>query len=95
MTRPVGSLLAAQIRNLRPDGDPLDVARDVVSALPPNLTGADLSTIGSGGLLKEVERRCREADEAERKSTDQVALPHVSRIGRMGRRSTCSHRNSR
>jgi hypothetical protein len=40
---------AAQIRKLRLDRDPLDIARDVMSPRPPNLTGADLSTIGSGG----------------------------------------------
>ena len=70
-------VLAAQIRKLRLDRDPLDIARDVVSTLPPNLTGADLSTIGSGGLLKAVQRLCRQADEEVRQSNDQLTLPHV------------------
>jgi peroxin-6 len=70
-------VLAALIRKLRLDRDPLDIARDVVSTLPPNLTGADLSTIGSGGLLKAVQRLCRQADEEVRQSNDQVTLPQV------------------
>jgi hypothetical protein len=59
-------VLAAQIRKLRLGGDPpLDMARNVVSTHlpPPNLTGADLSTIG---LLTAVQRRCRQAEEEVR-----------------------------
>ena len=45
-------VLAVQIRKLQVDGDPLDVARDVASTLPPNLPGADLSAIGECRVVK-------------------------------------------
>ena len=38
-------VLAAQIRKLQLEGDPLDMGSDVVLTLPPSLTGADLSAI--------------------------------------------------
>ena len=33
--------------------------------------------LGSVGLFKAAQRRCRQADEEVRKSNDQVTLPHV------------------
>ena len=60
------SVLAAQLRKLRLEGDHCELAEKVVSTLPPRLTGADLSTIASGSLLKAVQRLCRQADEEHR-----------------------------
>ena len=55
-------ILAAQIRKLRLDGDPVALAEAAVSHLPENLTGADLSTVASGAQLRAIERLCLEAD---------------------------------
>jgi peroxin-6 len=63
-------ILAAQIRKLCLEGPALDVAREVVSRLPPNLTGADLSTIASGALLKAVQRLCNQADDEVRSANE-------------------------
>ena len=58
-------ILAAQLHRLKldEDADPMDMARAVVTQLPPRLTGADFSTIASGALLLAVERLCRQADD--------------------------------
>ena len=56
-------VLTAQIRKLRLEGSALEMAQQVLSTLPPSLTGADMSTIASGALLKAVQRLCRKADE--------------------------------
>lgn len=57
-------ILAAQIRHLEFEQDktPLEVAEAIVDKLPSNLTGADLSSIGSGALSRATERLCKEAD---------------------------------
>jgi peroxin-6 len=56
-------ILATQIRKLRLEGDPDEMAAAIVKELPCNLTGADLSTIATGGLLRATERLCRQADD--------------------------------
>ena len=58
-------ILAAQIRKLRLDGefDVRDMATTVADHLPTNITGADISTICTGGLLRATQRLCHEADE--------------------------------
>lgn len=58
-------ILAAQIRHLVFDEGrtPLEVAEAIVDQLPSNLTGADLSSIGSGALTRATERLCKEADQ--------------------------------
>jgi peroxin-6 len=56
-------ILATQIRKLRLEGDPDEMAAAIVTELPGNLTGADLSTIATGGLLRATERLCRQADD--------------------------------
>lgn len=55
-------ILATQLRKLRLEGDATEMASVIAQQLPPNLTGADLSTIASGGLLRATERLCDEAD---------------------------------
>ena len=57
-------ILATQLRHLRLEGtgDAHEVAAAVAPHLPPHLTGADLSTIATGGLLRATERLCAEAD---------------------------------
>jgi peroxin-6 len=56
-------ILATQILKLRLEGDPDEMAAAIVNELPCNLTGADLSTIATGGLLRATERLCRQADD--------------------------------
>jgi SpoVK/Ycf46/Vps4 family AAA+-type ATPase len=57
-------ILATQIRKLRLETDDPDaMAAAIVDELPRNLTGADLSTIATGGLLRATERLCRQADD--------------------------------
>jgi len=58
-------ILAAQIRHLTFEHgeSPSDVAESIVEQLPNNLTGADLSSIGSGALTRAIERLCRQADQ--------------------------------
>ena len=58
-------ILAAQIRHLEFDQGltPLEAAEAIVDQLPSNLTGADLSSIGSGALTRATERLCSEADQ--------------------------------
>ena len=46
----------------RLEGEALDMANEIVQQLPMNLTGADLSTIATGGLLRATERLCAEVD---------------------------------
>ena len=55
-------VLAAQIRKLRLEGSADDIASQVAKSLPSGLTGADLSTVASGGLLRATQRLCEEAD---------------------------------
>jgi len=57
-------ILATQLRHLRLEGtgDAREMAVAVAPHLPPHLTGADLSTIATGGLLRATERLCAEAD---------------------------------
>jgi len=50
------------MRHLRLEADTLELAVEVSKHLPPTLTGADLSTIATGGLLRATERLCEEAD---------------------------------
>mmetsp|Transcript_22343 Transcript_22343/g.55256 ORF Transcript_22343/g.55256 Transcript_22343/m.55256 type:complete len:806 (+) Transcript_22343:124-2541(+) len=56
-------VLAAQIRTLRLEGDPFEVARNVVDQIPPRLTGADLSAIATGALSRAATRLCSQAEE--------------------------------
>jgi peroxin-6 len=58
-------ILAAQIRHLTFERglSAWEVAESVVDSLPANLTGADLSSIGSGALSRATQRLCSEADE--------------------------------
>ena len=57
-------ILAAQLRNLKFEQgrSPQDVAESIVDSLPGSLTGADLSSIGSGALSRATQRLCVEAD---------------------------------
>jgi len=55
-------VLAAQMRKLSLEGDHLEIARIVVSQLPPRLTGADLSAIATGALSKAAMRLCSQAE---------------------------------
>ena len=71
------AILAAQIRKLKLDREPLEAAKIVVNELPPNLSGADLSTIGSGALLEAVERLCRLADAEVEESKGELSLDQV------------------
>lgn len=58
-------ILAAQIRHLEFEQGktPLEVAVAIVDQLPSNLTGADLSSIGSGALSRATQRLCQQADQ--------------------------------
>lgn len=57
-------ILAALIRKFRLETqDPVELARQVVDELPPNLTGADFSAIASGALRRSLERVCSKAEE--------------------------------
>lgn len=56
------SILMAQIRKLRLAGDAKQMVDAVVPNLPMNMTGADMSTVASGAMLRATERLCREAD---------------------------------
>lgn len=62
-------ILSAQIRHLKFEQDlsPMEVAESIVNYLPDNLTGADLSSIGSGALALATQRLCSEADEEVRR----------------------------
>ena len=73
-------ILAAQLNRLTLDGDPMEMAKAVVTTLPPRLTGADFSTIASGALLLAVERLCRQAD-------DELLQSSSSPEGRRGSRN--------
>jgi SpoVK/Ycf46/Vps4 family AAA+-type ATPase len=65
------SILTTQLRKLRLNGDASKMAQALVEHLSPNLTGADLSTIASGGLLRATDRLCKEADrELEQRRKD-------------------------
>lgn len=68
-------ILAAQTRHLKFERGrtPLEVAESVVHRLPDNLTGADLSSIGSEALSLATQRLCVEAD--------REALLLISRCG--------------
>jgi len=68
-------ILAAQLHRLKLDGDadPMDMARAVVTRLPPRLTGADFSTIASGALLLAVDRLCRQADDELRMKSSSMS----------------------
>lgn len=57
------SILVSQMRKIRLEGDATELAEALVPHLPPNLTGADLSTIPTGALLRATERLCQEADQ--------------------------------
>lgn len=70
-------ILATQIRKLRLEENPDQMAAAVVEQLPTNLTGADLSTIATGGLLRATERLCREADD-EIEEMRRQGLPQAS-----------------
>ncbi|KAL3939684.1 MAG: hypothetical protein SGBAC_005629 [Bacillariaceae sp.] len=59
-------VLGAQIRTLRLEGDPFEVARSVVDQMPPRLTGADLSAIATGALSRAATRLCSQAEEERR-----------------------------
>jgi len=81
------NILATQMRHLRLDGDAMEMAIEIVPHLPPNLTGADLSTIATGGLLRATERLCAEADrrvlelqqeQYRRQSNSSLSKPNVS-----------------
>lgn len=67
-------VLAAQIRKLNLDGDHAALAEQVVSTLPPRLTGADFSSIASGALSKAVKRLCRKADEEQRRMEKETGI---------------------
>lgn len=71
-------VLAAQLHKLQleRDSSPLEMAKAVVSTLPPRLTGADLSTIASGATLLAVQRLCKQADK-EQMEQQQRAGPGV------------------
>lgn len=56
------SILGAQIRRLNLDVDVEYASSVIAQRLPPNLTGADLSTIASSALLRATHRMCAEAD---------------------------------
>jgi peroxin-6 len=58
-------ILAAQIRHLKFERglSASEVAESVEASLPGTLTGADLSSIGSGALSRATQRLCTEADE--------------------------------
>jgi hypothetical protein len=53
------TFLATHLRKLRLEGDAAEMATALAQQLPPNLTGADQSTIASGGLLRATERLCK------------------------------------
>ena len=67
-------ILAAQIRHLEFEQGktPLEIAEAIVDQLPSNLTGADLSSIGSGALARATERLCKEADQEVEQRVKQI-----------------------
>ena len=67
-------ILSAQIRHLKFEQDlsPMEVAESIVNYLPDNLTGADLSSIGSGALALATQRLCSEADEEVRRRQEET-----------------------
>lgn len=58
-------VLASQLRKMKLDGDAYTLSCQVVSLLPPRLSGADFSKLSSGAMLRAVRRLC---DDAERES---------------------------
>ena len=56
-------ILKAQLRRFKVDGDLESIVSQVVRQLPGGLTGADLSSIASGALIRATERLCRQADD--------------------------------
>jgi peroxin-6 len=69
-------ILAAQIRHLKFENDlsSMEVAESIVNLLPDNLTGADLSSIGSGASALATQRLCAEADEEVRRRLMEARL---------------------
>jgi DNA polymerase III delta prime subunit len=57
------NILVTHLRKLRLDGTPESMAEVLIPHLPPHLTGADLSTIATGALIRATERLCAEADD--------------------------------
>ncbi|CAB9498105.1 Peroxisomal biogenesis factor 6 [Seminavis robusta] len=68
-------ILAAQTRHLTFEQglSALEVAQSIVDRLPDNLTGADLSSIGSGALSRATQRLCSEADQEVKKRIEETA----------------------
>jgi peroxin-6 len=56
-------ILASQLRKMKVNGDAMELAREVVSSLPPRLSGADFSKLSSGAMLRAVQRLCNEAEQ--------------------------------
>lgn len=56
------SILTSQMRKLKLNDDIDQIAGKVARNLPPNLTGADISSIVSGALMHSIERLCHKVD---------------------------------
>ena len=64
--------------------DPTDeMLKTIIDYLPTHVTGADLSTVASGALLRATDRLCQEADEELRQlqelypNDDKITMDHV------------------
>lgn len=56
------NILAAQLRNVKVEGDLDLIVTSVADMLPPTMTGADISGIVSSALLRATHRLCDQAD---------------------------------
>ncbi|KAG7358372.1 cell division cycle protein 48 [Nitzschia inconspicua] len=65
-------VLASQLQKMPLEGDPVEMARCIVSHLPPRLSGADLAKVSSGAMLNAVQRLCALAEE------ERTQQPHLT-----------------
>ena len=73
------NILSAQIRKfkLERNATPLSLALEVIDSIPQNLTGADLSSVATGALMRALKRICDKADE-------QTSTEHKASIEKKG-----------
>ena len=72
------NILAAQMRKFKFEGNSTSqiIALEVINSIPETLTGADLSAVASGALMRALKRLCDRADEQlSKESMMQEHLP--------------------
>jgi ATP-dependent 26S proteasome regulatory subunit len=75
-------VLASQLGKMKLEGDALTLARQVVSSLPPRLSGADFSKLSSGAMLRAVRRLCNQAEQKSRRQDKNIDDTSISPANR-------------